>query len=74
MSESVLAESLRSEPVRPELSESQTLESQMAQAEPAVSAGRPQAVQSKQAGLEPRRKSLNLLNLFPELTTTLLVR
>lgn len=49
MSESVLAESLRSEPVRPELSESQTLESQMAQAEPAVSAGRPQAVQSKQA-------------------------
>ena len=44
MSESVLAESLRSEPVRPELAESQ-----MAQAEPAVSAGRPQTVQSKQA-------------------------
>ena len=37
MSESVLAESLRSEPVRPELAESQ-----MTQAEPAVSAGRPQ--------------------------------
>lgn len=37
MSESVLAESLRSEPVRPELAESQ-----MIQAEPAVSAGRPQ--------------------------------
>ena len=49
MSESVLAESLRSEPVRPESSESQTAESQMAQAEPAVSAGRPQTVQSKQA-------------------------
>ena len=49
MSESVLAESLRSEPVRPELAESQTAESQMAQAEPAVSAGRPQTVQSKQA-------------------------
>ena len=44
MSESVLAESLRSEPVRPELAESQ-----MAQAESAVSAGRPQTVQSKQA-------------------------
>lgn len=44
MSESVLAESLRSEPVRPELAESQ-----MAQAEPAVSVGRPQTVQSKQA-------------------------
>ncbi|RGZ66307.1 hypothetical protein DW979_08095 [Eubacterium sp. AM49-13BH] len=43
MSESVLAESLRSETVRPELAESQ-----MAQAEPAVSAGRPQTVQSKQ--------------------------
>ena len=42
MSESVLAESLRSEPVRPELAESQTAESQMTQAEPAVSAGRPQ--------------------------------
>lgn len=37
MSESVLAESLRSEPVRPEFAESQ-----MTQAEPAVSAGRPQ--------------------------------
>ena len=49
MSESVLAESLRSEPVRPESSESQTAESQMVQAEPAVSAGRPQTVQSKQA-------------------------
>ncbi len=49
MSESVLAESLRSEPVRPELAESQTAESQMAQAESAVSAGRPQTVQSKQA-------------------------
>ena len=44
MSESVLAESLRSEPVRPELAESQ-----MAQAEPTVSVGRPQTVQSKQA-------------------------
>lgn len=42
MSESVLAESLRSEPVSPELAESQTAESQMTQAEPAVSAGRPQ--------------------------------
>ena len=49
MSESVLAESLRSEPVRPELAESQTAESQMTQAEPAVSAGRPQTVQSKQS-------------------------
>ena len=49
MSESVLAESLRSEPVRPELAESQTAESQMAQAESAVSAGRPQTVQSKQS-------------------------
>ena len=37
MSESVLAESLRSEPISPELAESQ-----MTQAEPSVSAGRPQ--------------------------------
>ena len=44
MSESVLAESLRSEPVRPELAESH-----MTQAEPTVSVGRPQTVQSKQA-------------------------